>query len=271
MAKESSKEDSQEDQQNYIAVPMGLEICLQTPDPEIYTTIRKPQKEKISKFASYVEETAGAEGLYWADRVVKASEYLRDFAIPYLMVAGLLQAPVDGNTFKLEYFRPLDVNKAIQKGDLYIWPSLTIMQGEPEEEVEFELEEDAADVFADCLEIPREAIKLLVPVIMERRVIPFWQTDVYRDNMERSLWMEGKAEIMSILPDEYFINSSYPQYLPIPPPIIEFKLPSKIVHVPNNLDPSIYRKLENCGWVIIKEKDPGVKKERGNRHAENRP
>lgn len=260
-------------QKGYVAIPMGLEIYLQTSDPEIHAMIRRPQLEKISKFAGYVEETAGAEGLYWADRAVKASEFLREFAIPYLMVAGLLQAPVDGNTFKLEYFRPVNVNRVAQRGELYIWPSLTIMEEAPDkdEEVEFELEENAADVFAECLEIPREAIGLIAPAIMERRQIPFWKEGTYKATMERSLWMERKAEIMSVLPDEYFIYSSFPRCLPIPPPTIQYTRPPRVVCVPDGLDASIYRKLENCGWAVVKGKDPGARKEQSRCYAKHRP
>ncbi len=242
---------------NLYAVPVGIEICISSMDPSVYTHMMGSLFKEIFRFARYIAETTGAEGIYWADRPVRMDDYLTDHSMIYFMAGSFIKTyrkQQEENVFKLEYFRPVDAGT---KGELYAWPALVLVKEPPgagsDLVLEFEAPEAVKGMFAKCMQIPRETIKLLSP-LMERRLLPFWQEEMYRCVLENMLWKEKvQEEILPVLPADYFVYSSWPRYLPLPPEIIKSRLPGRDIVVPPDLDAGVCRKLENAGWNIIKQ------------------
>lgn len=244
---------------NLYAVPMGIEVCISSADPSVYVRMMGSLFKEISRFAHYITETTGAAGIYWADRPVRMDDYLTNQYLIYFMAGNFVRTfrkQQDENVFKLEYFHPVEVGT---KGELYAWPALALVKEPPGVDsdliLEFEMPEAVEDMFAKCMKIPQETIKLLSP-LMERRLLPFWQEEMYKCVLEDMLWKEKDdrgEEILPVLPADYFVYSSWPRYLPLPPETIKSRLPEREIVVPPDLDAGVCRKLENAGWNIIKQ------------------
>ncbi len=248
-----------------IAVPMGLEIYITSSDPELHTRIRGPQAEKIALFASFIETKAnGVGGVYWADRAVLARDYLMDMSIPYLMLAGLMKAPANFNVFKLDYFRPVEVN-SLAEGELYVWPVMGILTGVKEllkygKDITIQLDKNDQEMLAKSLSIPEPLLTLMLPYIVERRKIPFLEEMAFKLSLEQALEDNDNVEILPVMPEEYYEGASWPRYLPLPPLMMQYDIPNRRINVPPGLDARICRRLENAGWVVNKQTGGGERK-----------
>lgn len=245
-------------QNSLIAVPMGLEIYIGSSDPELHTRIRGTQASKIASFAEYIKTQEGGigAGLYWADRAVVARDYLTNMSLPYLMLAGLVKAPETPNVFKLDYFRPVEIN-ALKKGELYIWPVIGILsritgRGKG---VKIPISEETPKILAKSLEVSDTLLTITLPYIAERREIPFLEELAFKLSLERALEDSDIVDIPPVMPEEYFEGAAWPRYLPLPPIMVKYEVPNRIISVPASLNADTCRRLENAGWIVNKRSD----------------